>query len=216
MENLGPRDNAQWAIIEPILEDLLDELKNNGKIETIYVRNELDKLSAVTRKVDEISLAHNTLIDLFDQPSPTEFLNATARFGFSESKLIYMYVASAVTIGILYTELFKLRLLFHMKDVSFDVSRFQQTVRNAAPLTWPRLQPYIDNSFRNALAHGTYAIIEKRVVLFDDAKLVSSSDPDSEMPLDRFMMRVKECNVLYACLTSLLDRKISEGFFKPV
>jgi hypothetical protein len=213
MKGLGEKEKELWTQIEPILEDLLDELKNKGKIETVYVESELDKLRAVVRKVDEIGSAHNTLLDLFDQPS-SEFLGATAKFGFDESKVIYMYVACAVTLAVLYTELFKLRLLFHMKDVSFDVSRFVPTIKVAAAGTWPRLQPHIDNAFRNALAHGTYAVIDKKIALFDDAKLVASGDPEREMTLDRFMMRVKECNVIYACLTSLLDRKISEGFFK--
>jgi hypothetical protein len=116
--------------------------------------------------------------------------------------------------AILSTELFKLRLLFHLKGVNHDVSKFVTTIRANAPATWPLLEPYVDGAFRNALAHGTYAIRGKKVVLFADAKLLPSSDKNPEMTLDQFMFRVKECNVLYACLTSVLDDLTTKSFFK--
>ncbi len=214
MNGLGDKEKKLWAEIEPILDDLLDELAKKGLIETVYVKSELDKLRAALKKVEDIGYAHNALLDLFDKENPIDFLNATSKFGFTESKVIYMYIACAVTVAVLDTELFKFRLLFHMRNVSFDVSQFSRTISAAAPRTWPLLKPHIDNEFRNALAHGTYAIVDKKVTLFENAKLLPSGDPDAEMSLDRFMMRVKDCNVLYACLTSILDRKISEGFFK--
>lgn len=214
MNGLGDRERKLWGEIEPILEDLLDELRKNGKIETVYVKSEIDKLRAVLKKVEDIGNAHNILLDLFETATPAKFISAVSAYGFSETNVTYMYVASAVTIAVLYTELFKLRVLFHLKDVSADVSKFVPTICAAAPTTWNRLKPHIDNAFRNALAHGTYAVINKRVVLFDDAKLLPSSDPQADMSLAEFMLRVKECNVLYACLTSLLDRKITDGFFK--
>ena len=102
-----------------------------------------------------------------------------------------------------------------MKDVNFAVSRFNQTIREAAPVSWPNLEPYVDSAFRNSLAHGTYAIANKQVVLFNDAKLLPSTDPEAQMPLDKFMLRVKTQNVLYQCLVHVLADKKSKGFFAP-
>jgi hypothetical protein len=211
----GDVEKKLWNEIEPLLNDLLDELKAAGKIETIYTPVETQNLVRTLKKLDDIGLAHNTLLDIFEQQDPKTFLQETSKFGFDENKLIYMYVACAVTIEVLSTELFKLRLLFHMKDVDFAVSRFSTTISAAAPTSWPKLRPYVDNEFRNSLSHGTYAVINKKVVLFKDAKLLPSSDPEAEMTLDKFMMRIKSQNVLYQCLVDVLDKKMKSGFFKP-
>lgn len=214
-EALGEAEKQLWKEIEPVLNDLLDELKANGKIETIYTFSESASLVKTLDKLDEIGYAQNTLLHIFRDDIPKHFLNETAKFGFDENKLIYMYIACAVTVEVLNTELFKVRLLFHMKNVDSAVSHFNSTVRNAAPNSWIRLQPYLDNDFRNSLAHGTWAIIDKKIVLFKDAKLLPSDDPEGAMTLDRFMMRIKNQNVLYLCLVNVLDSKMKSGFFIP-
>lgn len=75
--------------------------------------------------------------------------------------------------------------------------------------TWPSLKGYVDNDFRNALAHGTYGIVNKRIVLYKDANLV----PVEEIELDEFMMRLKDQNVLFLCLINTLVTKKKAGFF---
>jgi hypothetical protein len=75
-----------------------------------------------------------------------------------------------------------------MKDVNFAVSKFYSTMASAAPNSWPKLEPKVDSDFRNSLAHGTYAVIDKKIVLFKDAKLSHSTDPEAEMTVDKFMI----------------------------
>jgi hypothetical protein len=210
-EAMGDAEKKLWSEIEPILNEVLDELQRNGKIEIVQTEAEIDRFISTMRKLDDFALAHNALIDLFSQPTPQPFLEATSKFGFDENKVIYMYIASAVTVAILSIELFKTMMLFVMKDVDFTVSRFSGTMASAAPTSWPKLKPYIDNDFRNALAHGTYAIINKKVLLFKDAKLLPPDDPEAEMSLDRFMTRVKNTNVLHKCFLSVYLSKLKSG-----
>lgn len=137
------------------------------------------------------------------------FLQANEQFGFKESALISMLWNLVATDALLSTELFKLLLLFHMKGVSHDVSKFNSTMQSSAPKTWPLLKPFVDNDFRNALAHGTYAFINGKVVLYKDAKLV----PFQVLSLVKFIMKSKDQTTLFLCLFHLLEAKRSAGFF---
>jgi hypothetical protein len=210
-EAMGLAEKTLWKKIEPILNDVLNEIKTNGKIETSYVRAEMNRLSGPIRTLDETGITHNVLLDLFDRPHEEwlRFLQVTEEFGFKESNVIRIYLTLAGTVTVLSTELFKLLLLFHMKDVTYDISKFYSTMQSSAPRTWPLLKPFVDNDFRNALAHGTYALVNKKVVLYADAKLL----PVQEMELDEFMMRIKDQNVLFQCLVKVLVAKKKSGFF---
>lgn len=208
---LGEGERRFWNEIEPILRELIDELKTSQKIETVFTFSESERLVRTMKKLDEIGYAHNALIHIFEGEKFQEFLGRSSEFGITENKLIYMYIACAVTVEVLSTELFKVRLLFHMKNVDFSVSHFNSTLKDAAPNSWRRLAPFLDNDFRNALAHGTWAVIDKKIVLFKDAKLLPPSDSESEMTLDRFMLRIKNQNVLYQCLNYVLWQKIKSG-----
>jgi hypothetical protein len=207
---LGDTEKALWMKIEPVLNDVLDEIKKNGKIETIYVRAEMDRLSGTIKTLEETGTTHNILINIFMKP-PEErlrFFQAIQPFGFDEASVTRMYLTLAVAITVLSTELFKLLLLFHMKDESRDVSKFNYTMQSSAPKTWPLLKPFVDNDFRNALAHGTYAIVNKKIVLYRDTTLI----PFEEMELHEFMMRSKNQNVLFTCLADVLVAKKRLGF----
>jgi hypothetical protein len=210
-ESLGYAEKTLWNKIEPVLNDVLGEIKANGKIETIYVKAEMDRLSGLVRAFDETSITHNIVLHLFDRPKEewSGFLQAIEQFGFKETNVARMYLTLASAVTLLSTELFKLVMLFHMKDVSHAVSKFYSTMQSSAPKTWPLLKPFVDNDFRNALAHGTYAIVNKRIVLYKDAKLF----PFDEMELHEFMMRTKEQNVLFLCLVNVLVAKKKSGFF---
>jgi hypothetical protein len=214
---LGSAEKKLWGEIEPLLDGLLSELKANGKIETVYTEAETKKLVEALDKLDRFSLAHNALISLFKPPDPkiANFLKVASEFGFDGDKTAYLCIAMEAIIEVLSTELFKLVVLFHMKDVDFSVSKFSRTIESAAPKSWPSLKPYVDNAFRNSLAHGTYSATTNKVVLFENAKLVPSNDLEAEMSLDRFMIRAKTQNVLYHCLVHLLAEKTQSGFFAP-
>jgi hypothetical protein len=210
-EALGNAEKRLWTRIEPVLNSVLDEIRANGKIETVYVRAEMDRLGGPIATLEETSVTHNTLLHLFDESQEkwSKFLQATEQFGFKEANVIRMYMTMATAVTLLSTELFKLLLLFHMKDVSHDVSKFHSTMQGSAPKTWPLLKPFVDNDFRNAIAHGTYAVVNKRIVLYRDAKLL----PFQEMELGEFMMRSKDQNVLFQCLVNVLVARKNSGFF---
>lgn len=208
---LGLGEKTLWKKIEPILNDVLDEIKSNGKIETIYTRAEMDRLSGPMGTLKETGMAHNVVLHLMDRPQEEwfKFLQVTEQFGLEESNVIRIYLTLAGAGTILSTELFKLLLLFHMRDVSYDISKFYSTMQACAPRTWPLLRPFVDNEFRNALAHGTYAMVNKKIVLYRDAKL----SPVEEMELSEFMKRSKDQNVLFQCLVNVLAAKKRSGFF---
>lgn len=211
-EAMGEREKQLWKKIEPVLHSVLDELKANDKIETIYLPIDRKALRDTLEKLNWMSSIHNSLINIASKDKLKRFLNMTSQFNFDEPKLVWMYLTTGFTLALLSTELFKLLLLFHMKDVNHDVSKFSTTIENAARNTWPQLKPFVDNPFRNALAHGTYAIINKKIVLFEDAKLEKKLD---EMELDKFMIRLEDQSLLYMCLHSVLVEKEKAGFFIP-
>jgi len=64
-------------------------------------------------------------------------------------------------------------------------------------------------NFRNSLAHGTWAIENKQVVLFDDAKLI----PYEKLDLDKFIIKTKSQNIIFVCLANLLVAKKKANFF---
>jgi hypothetical protein len=199
-----------WKQIEPILSDLLDELKANGKIEISFTSIEMKHLGSLTDSMSQTSMNYNSLINLFDhQEEFQRFRKATSEFGFDESKWVNLYVEVGALLCVLSTELFKALILFHLKDVDHHIGSFPNTMGEVAPTTWQRLKPYVDSPFRNSLAHGAWALENKKIVLFDDAKLV----PYDKLDLDEFMIKIKKQNVLYICLTYMIANKKNEKFF---
>ena len=137
------------------------------------------------------------------------FSKALEGFGFNDVNYVYLLVELAVLLLITDTETFKTLLLFHLKDVSYKASDFVKTMKRFAPKSWTKLEPFINNKFRNSLAHGTWAIENNQIVLFENAKLV----PFEKLELIDFLIRSREQNVLFACLSSVISEKIVNGFF---
>jgi len=207
-EAFGEAEKEQWVRVQPILTEVLDELWEADKIETVYEPAEKRAFLSCIQKVDDFGAVHNALLHLSDsREKASSFQDATSRFGFDEPKITANYILVAFSLAVLKIELFKLVLLFHMKDVDEpNVSNFGVTMRNAAPSSWPKLRPLVDSPLRNALAHGTYMFAGKKIVLFQDAKL----KPMREMDLAGFIMRAKAQDVLLQCLVNLLREK---GFY---
>src|SRR5437867_3005831 len=106
---LGEKEKELWVKLEPMVQEVLDELKTAGKIESVFVQAEMDLLTITLHKLDEFSLVHNVLINLFDSPSKSKkFLAANTEFGLSEANTISAYLMAATTMAALSTELFKL------------------------------------------------------------------------------------------------------------
>ena len=158
-EALGGREKELWVTIEPVLHRVLDELKLNDVIETVFVQKAIDALWSCISKQDVFSKVSNVLLHLSDSKEKfAEFVKLNERFGFDEPTVVADYIMSALSLSVLKTELFKLVLLFNLKrgaQLSHVISKFTSTMQSAAPKTWPELKPFVDNPLRNALAHAT-------------------------------------------------------------
>ena len=189
---------------------MLDELKAKDKIEIAFVPVEMTHLASLITNLNQTGMNYNTLIHVADNAEKVRrFVEATVEFGFDEQSSAHMCIEVAVLLCILNTELFKTLFLFHLKGVNHQVSRFNTTMNEIAPEIWAKLRPYVDNDFRNSLAHGTWAVENKKIVLFKDAKL----EPYEVLELHDFIIKMKCQNVLYACLVNLLADKRSANFF---
>jgi hypothetical protein len=138
-EALGDREKTLWKKMEPVLNEVLNEMKTNGKIETVYIKAERDRLIGPLKILEETSVAHNNLIHVFEMAEQDRslFFETMRRFAFDEASVVGMYLTLTGALTVLCTELFKLFLLFHMKDVNHNVSRFSYTMRTVAPRSWP-------------------------------------------------------------------------------
>jgi len=210
-EAQGQGEIDLWLQIEPIIIGLLDELKRKNKVKTSFYQEEIDHFKNMLDTINQANLNTIILGDLFDSlPKCTKFLKATSAFGFDEDRIVNLYLQSTVYASILDTELFKALILFHLKDVCPQVSQFNKTIENlVSPETWKKLKQLVDSDFRNALAHGTWTVENKKVILFKDAKL----ERFEELPLGEFFERVKQQNTLYACSNYVLNEKRKTDFF---
>lgn len=217
-EAMGPNEKALWKKIEPILCELLDELKEKGKNEISFIPTKEEYLKNVMDNLIEINKNRNILDSLLDsKENLTQFLKVASNFGFNESRVISLYVQLEAYICVLSTECFKLLLLYHTRDVNPLVSSFSKTMETVVPKAWKKLKPYVDNEFRNALAHGTWTMEWKMknkksvpsVVLFRDADLV----PYKRLDLYNFMVEIKKQNLLCSCLKHLMLVKRKANFF---
>lgn len=209
-EALGKGELDYWKEVAPIINDLLDELKANGKIETSFTKSEIEHMTHVMDNLYRLGKNSNLLINLFKPNKNFEgFLEVASRFGFDESSLALLYIETSVLSGIFHLELFKNLLLFHLKDVDPKVN-FYRTMEKNAPKTWQRLKPIVDNKFRNSLAHGSWALENKHIVLFEDAELI----PFEKLNLGEFIIRVKKVNILYTCFLHVLMDKMKQGLLK--
>jgi len=206
----GLSEKELWQRIEPILDELLDELKANGKIEISYTTSEVEHLNSILNNLNMISKNHNLLVHIADSiDKARRFVKVVSEFGFDDSSSSHLFVEVSALLLIQNFEFFKTALLFHLRNVDYRASRFDETMQSSAPNVWRKLKPILDNKFRNSLAHGTWAIENQKVVLFEDAKLV----PFEKLALSDFMIRVKTQNVLYACLMNLIHKKRKDNFF---
>lgn len=209
-EAIGEDEKKVWMELQCILIDLLLELKNNGKVKLNFTKSEINHVKKLLKSRNEVVANFNKMIDTTDTREKTQgFLQAIKEFDFDDVNYVYLVVELAILLMITDTECFKTLLLFHLKDVDYRASNFVKTMEKNAPKSWKRLKPFIDNRFRNALAHGTWAIENNHVVLFEDAKLV----PFENLDLGNFIGKVKKQNLLFGCLSSVISEKIEKGFF---
>ena len=210
-DNIGEGEKELWMQIEVVLNDVLDELTGKDKIRIFLTENEKIYLWFLMENVFLVGQNYNLMINLAKEPEkPYNFLKATSKFGFDEEKSVHMTIELAVLSCVLHTEMFKTFFLFHMKNINdYRPSSFNRILAQNAPNNWERLKSYVDNDFRNSLAHGTWAVINKKVVLFKDARLI----PYEKLELADFIMKAKKQNVLYSCLVSTIDERTRPRFY---
>lgn len=210
-EAFGKSEKELWVKLEPILQRLFDELKANGKIETVYVASELDDLGVVLRSLENCSRNHNLLLKTFENHEA--FLQTNKQFGFEENFLVQLYIEIAVLTTILSTEVFRIMILFHSKEFNAGLTLWRLLKRlnckDAAPSSTPRLIPFMDIEFRNALAHGLFGDLNQQVILYKNAKF----DILDKMNLEDFMVRSKKQNLVTQCLVNVIAKKKRTGFF---
>lgn len=56
---IGDKEKELGLELQPILNELLEELKKNGKIETVYIKSELDGLESMIEYLNKCSMNHN-------------------------------------------------------------------------------------------------------------------------------------------------------------
>jgi hypothetical protein len=210
-EEIAESEKVIWLELQQIISDVLTELKGNNKIETNFTSSELVHFKKMMNTRNNIADNFGKIADTTDTwEKVNDFIDAIKKFNFTEVDYIYIIVELSVMNIIMDSETFKTLLLFHLKDIrSHKSTEFTPAMKNFAPISYNRLEPYINNKFRNSLAHGTWAIEDNQIVLFEDAKLV----PFERLELLDFLLKVRRQNILISCLSSVISDKKEKGFF---
>jgi hypothetical protein len=210
-DEIAESEKPVWMELQQIISDILTELKTNNKIETNFTPSELVHFKKMMNTRNNIAENWEKIADTTDSwEISTDFVNAIKKFNFTDVDYIYLIVELSIMNILMDSETFKTLLLFHLKDIkSYKSTHFSSAMKNFAPINYSRLEPYINNKFRNSLAHGTWAIENNQIVLFEDAKLV----PFEKLELLDFLLKVRRQNILISCLSSVVSDKIEEGFF---
>lgn len=209
-ETIGESEKTAWLELQNILIELLHELKNNGKVELNFTESEIYHLKKLLKNRNEMVFTFNKIMDTTDNlETAKNFVQEIGKFGFNDTNYVYLLVELAVLSIITDTESFKTLLLFHLKDVDYRASEFINNMKKNAPQSWKKLKPFIDNKFRNSLAHGNWAMENDQVVLFENAKLV----PFMKLGYVEFLLKVKAQSLLFGCLASVISEKIEKDFF---
>ena len=210
-DEIAESEKIVWMELQQIISDILSELKTNNKIETNFTPSELVHFKKMMNTRNNIAENWGKIADTTDSwEIVTDFVNAIKKFNFTDVDYIYLIVELSIMNIIMDCETFKTLVLFHLRNIkSHKSTDFTSTMKNFAPINYRRLEPYIDNKFRNSLAHGTWAIENNQIVLFEDAKLV----PFEKLELLDFLLKVRKQNILISCLSSVISDKIEKGFF---
>ena len=210
-DEIAESEKIVWMELQSIIRDLLNELNVHNKIENNFTPSELVHFKKMLKTRNHVSENFGKIADTTDSwEISTDFLNAIRKFDFTDENYVYLLVELSIMNLITDSETFKTLLLFHLKDInSHKVTDFTRTLKNFAPINYKRLEPYITNKFRNSLAHGTWAIENNQIVLFEDAKLI----PFEKLEIVDFLLRVRRQNLLLSCLSSVISDKIEKGFF---
>ena len=119
-EALGEKEKELWLKLEPILSELIDELKKNGRIESVYLPTEIDGLRVIVQTLKNCSTNYNLLLHTSDNYK--NFLQAIQPFGFDESLSVHLFIEVAIVGAVITCEMFRILLLFHSKGLKPDMT----------------------------------------------------------------------------------------------
>lgn len=163
----------------------------------------------------EIGKAYNELLTIFtSNKTAKEFSD---RSGLSETTIIQTFLTNLVGLTLIqYESVFKTSLLFFLEEDNgvrrkSTLTELLTEIEKICPTSGLKLKKLLDTDLRNSLAHGTFWIENKTVVLADTSYLENVK----KLSLSEFMMESKKVNVIAHALISVLIKKIGEGFFLP-
>ena len=207
---IAEADREYWLHLEFVLNSVIDELKNTDKIRTHYTQNDKTRLGLLINTMFSIGYNFGALnkMNMFikdENEKAKDFLKNMNDFGFDAPALFNLNIQIAVLSAVAHTEIAKTYFLFHLKNVeSYKASDFNRVMKNNIQKNWKHLKPYIENDFRNSLAHGTWAIKDRNVILFRDAKL----EPYLTLNLADFIGKIKSQNIFYACTVDTITQRL--------
>ncbi len=210
-EAMGEMEKKLWVELEPILGELLTELKKNGKIETIYLPAEVEGLRVMVQTMKGCSANYNLLLHV--SQNSEDFLKAIQPFGFDGPLSFHLFIEVAIVGAVVTCEMFRTLLLFHSKslDPRLPLGSLLKRLEmsDGAPSAVAKLRPYVDSELRNALAHGLVGIEGKKIVLYKNSKF----EVLDKLDLAEFMIRSKLRSVLTHCFITVINAKKREGLF---
>jgi hypothetical protein len=210
-DTLVESEKIVWIELQGIISDLLNELNTKNKIENNFTHSELIHFKKMLKNRNYISENFEKIANTTDSLEiNANFVNAIKKFDFTDENYIYMLVELSIMNLINDNETIKTILLFILKDIKgYKATDFSRTMKEFAPLNYKRLEPYLNSKFRNSLAHGTWAIENNQIVLFEDAKLI----PFERLEVLDFLLKVRKQNVVFGCIWSVISDRIEKGFF---
>jgi hypothetical protein len=209
---IGQSEKIIWIELQEIFSDILTELKLNNKIEMNFTHSEISHFKKMMTTRNNIAENFGKIVRTTDSMKKGyDFLNAIKNFDFNDVNYVYLIVELSVMNMLTDIEAFKILLLFHLKDVGkCRAIDFMQILQKNAPVNFKKLEPYItENKIRNSLAHGSWAMENNQIVLFEDANLI----PYKKLEIVDLLEMVKKQNMLIGCLSCVISDKIDKAFF---
>lgn len=204
-----------WDEAIIIFDELLDELKSKNMIRLATLPMDRRRLSEIWSNSSKIGKAYNDLLKIFtSNKTAKEFSD---RSGLSEATIIQTFPTNLVGLTLIqYESVFKTSLLFFLEEDNgvrrkSTLTELLTKIEKICPTSGLKLKKLIDTDLRNSLAHGTFWIENKTMVLADTSYLENVK----KLSLSEFVIESKKVNVIAHALISVLIKKIGEGFFLP-
>jgi hypothetical protein len=208
------QEEKLWDEAIIIYDELLDELKSKNMIRFMTLPMDRKRLSGIWTNSSEIGKAYNDLLKIFSSTKTAK--EFSEKSGLSETTVVQIFLTNLVGLTLIqYESVFKASLLFFLEEDNgirrkSTLTELLNKIEKICPATGLKLKNLIDTDLRNSLAHGTFWIEDKTIVLADTSYLENTE----KLSLTEFMIESKKVNVIAHALIYTLTKKINEGFFK--